>query len=124
MPDQSKKRIDYTKKNDKELRQIAKDILAGKIFTDRHVENIIVIPLIFPTLISGELKDYGEEQIKKIGMVYQYRDKADFDVDGMPVFLTAIIITEEEVKKVSEYYEELKILNASFGKMDYEFNLN
>lgn len=118
MESQKVKKINYERKTEAELKQIAIDLYDGKIFSDRHLSNILTIPIVFPALISDEMQEYDYEDIKSIGMVYQYLDKEIHEIImGLPVFDSLYLLNETDTLKVRDFYlsfneKNRKILNS------------
>lgn len=106
-------------KTDEELKQIAKDLWAGKIFSDRHIANIdtnpgmatsVFMPLVF--LNKKQVKDLKDS---KVNFMYEYLDNAGpMSVNGYPIFMTVRFLLAHETEKMFNYYEEFKKLTKDF----------
>jgi hypothetical protein len=112
-------------RTDKELKQIAIDIHAGRIWTDRHCQNPdditrVFMPLIFALADVEKTEDKVEQLKRKVeksknrklleeaGMIFEYIDKAGpMAINGMPMFLSFHILNKEETVKVCKYYEKV-----------------
>jgi hypothetical protein len=96
------------------LKALAKDIAMGKVFTDQHIspgERPRIIGSVFLILVLGALKDYSEEAINDIGMIYEYYDKASpRSVNGYPMFFSCAILNSKDAAYVWKRYEEVKQL--------------
>lgn len=94
-----------------ELKQLAKDIHAGSVFTDRNVRpgdqermlSMIFMPLIF--LDEETIEKWKEDPP---GMFYEYIEKAmPTGVNGYPMFMSMSYLTKKEAEIVVEYYEKV-----------------
>ena len=82
----------YIPKTDDELKGIAKDLWAGRIFSDRHINSLkddsnvlgmVFMPMVF---ISNETRKKLSNL--KVSFIYEYLDKASpRSINGMPVFV-------------------------------------
>lgn len=109
------KKIEHTEKTDDELRSIAADIYEGKIFTDRHCRSESDIRMTFMPLVLGGLKDRTEEELKDIGIVYEYMSAAGpMAHNGMPIFFSCRFLNVSEMKRMEAYYEKYKMLKEDF----------
>jgi hypothetical protein len=99
-------------KTDDELKKVAEDIFAGRIFTDRHIKpedqkallHTIFLPLVF-------MADEGVKKMRdaKIDVLYEYLDKAGPRmINGYPCFFSMSFLNEEEAKKVFELVEKIR----------------
>jgi hypothetical protein len=95
-------------RSDEELKQIAIDILAGRIFTSNHIgEDMLMHTFMVMALMSEEEKVQFME--KKPVMVFEYLSKAGpRSVNGYPVFLSLEYLVEDELNIVNKYYDALK----------------
>lgn len=100
-------------KTDEELKQIAKDLWAGKIFSDRHIppgDSHMMLSVFMPFVFMDK-KTLKDMQREKIDFVYEYLDKAGpRAINGMPMFMSCRILTKPETKKMFEYYEKFKAM--------------
>jgi hypothetical protein len=113
-------------KTDEELKQIAIDIHAGRIFTDRHCKDFqevtqVFMPLIFVGYVEkAEGEDDGDyllrkaqsnimvEDLKKAVMFYEYMDKASpMGINGLPVFMSFHYLDKEEFEKMNVYFKKI-----------------
>lgn len=96
--------------SEEDLKQIAKDIHMGLIFTDRHISdtNEYTIKCIFMGISLATMR-YSITNADEIGMIYEYMSKAGpSGVHGYPFFFSQKIINKEQSKKVWDYYEKYK----------------
>lgn len=99
-------------KTDDELKKIAEDIFAGRVFTDRHIKledqkallHTIFLPLVF-------MSDKGTKEMKdaNVAVLYEYLDKAGPRmINGYPCFFSMSFLNEAEAKKVFDLVEKIK----------------
>ena len=56
-----------------------------------------------------EVKYFNEEQLKSIGLVYEYLSEAGpMSVNGKPTFFSCRLLNIEDTKKMFEYYNQYK----------------
>jgi len=92
-----------------ELNQLAKDLHAGRIFTDRHINNQEDFPHVFMIVGLGGFSKLNKEDVEKIGLVYEYLDKAGpRSVNGMPIFMSIQMLNINDTNKLIEKYEKLR----------------
>lgn len=98
---------DYKPKTEEEIKQLALDIHAGKVYTDRHCGNISEISMVFMPLAFGLGLDPEDE--KKIGLVYEYMDQAGpRSINGKPTFSSMRFLDTNDTNRVSEKLERIK----------------
>ena len=93
-------------KSEEELKQIAKDIVNGQIFTSMQVSQES-IPSVFMVLSFLD-----EESVKKLskdlGMIYEYYSKAlPRGINGNPCFASACTLNKKETTKVITYVKKI-----------------
>jgi len=96
-------------KTDEELKQLALDILEGRVFTDRHCSEPYEISMVFMPLVF--LDEAGIEQLKADdpGMVYEYLTEAGpRSCNGLPNFFSMKLLSQDGTKKVMAIYDQLK----------------
>lgn len=103
----------YIPKTEEELRQLAIDIQAGRIFTSQHCKNPMDLRLVFmAAALSGP--DYFEWlKENEIAIFYEEMAKAGpRSVNGMPMFLSHNHLTTGEwatvLEKINRIEEALK----------------
>jgi hypothetical protein len=99
-------------RTDEELKQVAKDLWAGRIFSDRNIPSgsdpHIVMSVFMPFALMDK-KTLESMQREKVDFIYEYLDKAaPMAVNGMPTFMSCRILTKPETKKMFEYYNKFK----------------
>lgn len=107
-------------KTDDELKQLARDLHAGRVFTDMHIREpdaehyarmvrMIFMPLVF-------MKQEQPEEMSKLdlGMVYEYLDRAGpRSCNGYPGFFSLQLLSRDDTDKVMEYVKKLEEASAS-----------
>jgi len=101
--------MSYTKKTDEELKQIAKDVWAGKIFTDRHLKDSpAMIPVIFMILVLLDKKQVKKMEQDNISLIYEYFDKAaPRSINGYPTFFSMRMLDKEDAGRMIDFYNEV-----------------
>ena len=104
-------------REEKELRQLAIDIVENKVFGTFHMNkceisnmSAVFIPISF--MNDEQRKEMSDN---KVVHLYEYYDKAGpRSVNGMPIFMSMMNIVEEEWKKIVKYIAEYEIKVKSF----------
>lgn len=96
------------KENDtKDLKQIAKDMYAGKIFCDRQISNAKDIPMVFMPIMFMKKEELEKQDIY---FIYEYLSEAGpRSINGMPMFTSCYFLNKENFEKMMGYYEAVKI---------------
>ena len=112
-------------RSDDALKQIARDLVAGYIFTDRDiprarnltndteraVEREILaeqLSMVFLPLAWAEQETLDTIKAAKPALFFEYLDKAlPRGVNGMPMFASVRYITEEEMPTLARYLQAL-----------------
>lgn len=108
-------------KTDIELKQLAIDIYDQKVFTSNHIgkHEANMISMVFMPLALGAGFSKEEIDAGKVGMLYEYYDKAaPKGINGLPIFYSFHYISVEEMYKVNIYYNQYKKLKETFASMD------
>lgn len=98
-------------KTDEQLKQLAKDIFTGLVFTNNHIppDDPMALGIVFIPLVMMNDEQQKDFESKKPGMVYEYLDKAGpRSMNGLPMFMSFQFVTEDEYVKVRAFYEEFK----------------
>lgn len=94
-------------KSDSELHELAFDIVAGKIFTDRQLSDRDMLHMCFMALIFCSTEQL--QLVADAGMIYEYVDKAGpMGVNGNPCFFSFQFISKEEVEKLLPMIESAR----------------
>lgn len=93
-----------------ELKEVARGLHAGQIFTDRHVANPQSdMTMVFMPLALGALSECSKEDVEQIGMIYEWIDKAGpRSVNGMPCFMSFKLLHRDDAVKVLKMYQALR----------------
>lgn len=112
---------DVTQKNkvsmrtDDELKTLAKDIVMGKAFLDRHLaggnEDLFGSAFLPPVFLDDGQR---AELIEISACIYEYMDKAvPRSINGFPMFMSFGYLTHAEWEKVVEYGKKVEEALAS-----------
>jgi hypothetical protein len=113
MTEEEKKDQTNKQHTDKELKKIAEDLLAGRIFTDRHIPehtkaHMVFMPLTFMNEDQAKQFQQGIND-ERIYMLYEYMENAGpRTINGMPIFMSYRVLNREQTEKVLEYYNKIK----------------
>lgn len=99
------------RRTEAEIENLAKSLYKNEIFTSLHLRNQDDLFSVFMVLSLGALKDYTEEDLADIGIVYEYyREAGPITVNGYPTFLSVNLLSKGDSKLVLKRYEEIKSL--------------
>lgn len=96
---------------DEELKELAKDLYSGRIFTDRHLDEHIDIQSVFMALmfLESETKAGKDFFDSKPALIYEYLDQAGpMSINGYPMFFSFRYLNQVECDKMFSYYEKIK----------------
>lgn len=95
---------DYTPKTDEELKQLAVDIVEGAVFSClHHMRDMSDLQMVFMPIALGAFSECTEEELKDVGMIYEYLDKAGpRSINGMPSFFSFAFLNRADTHKVCE----------------------
>jgi hypothetical protein len=106
---------EYVSKTESELRQLAVDIVEGKVFTDKHDRGGLEYGDIWLPIRLGAFAEWSTEDLKRIGMLYEYVNKAgDRSVNGYPTFLSLNALDMEDNNKVWKFHEQYVEMRNNF----------
>lgn len=122
MSDETRRPKEVPVLDQKTLDGIAEQIHGGGIFCDRHIPNqpgaaelgkAIFLPLSF-----GAFSEWTAEEVKNVGMIYEYMSKADPErnVNGFPVFTSFQMLNNENALYVYSKILELQAGTATDKK--------
>lgn len=101
--------VDYKPLTEEEIKKLADDIYKGLVFTDRHIQNPDDITRVFIPLVILKKEQIEEFGVNPPGLVYEYMDRAGpMAVNGMPMFLSLRMLSQEDAKKVNDKYIQIK----------------
>jgi hypothetical protein len=98
-------------KTDEQLKQLAKDIHSGLVFTNNHLpqDEPMLLGAVFMPLVMMNDEQQKDFTDKQPGMVYEYLDKAGpRSFNGFPMFMSFQFVTVDEYEKLRGFYEEIK----------------
>lgn len=100
-------------KTDEELKEMAKDLHAGRIFTDRHLpegEKASLVFMVLALMDSKQLDEFKKNvDEEKIFMVYEYMEKAGpRTINGMPMFMSFQSLNKPDTEKMLEYFHKIE----------------
>ncbi len=99
---------DFKKLTEEEIKELANDIYKGLVFTDRQLNNPDDLCRVFMPLIFLKEKDIEDLKKNPPGMIYEYMGEASPRcINGMPMFLSVRMISQEDTKKVLEKYSKI-----------------
>jgi hypothetical protein len=91
------------------LSQLAKDIAQDKIFISDYLRDPNLIGSVFMPLVLGALQNYSEEEVKDIGFVYEYYDKAmNMSINGYPIFSSCGFVSKADAGRIREKVKQIK----------------
>lgn len=96
-------------KTPEELKQIAIDIRAGRIFTDRHIQNLDDLSMVFMVFLFMKKEDIEDLRQSGVGLVYEYMEEANKhrSINGYPIFMSHKYLNIEDCKKLQEIVVKL-----------------
>ena len=93
-------------KTDADLRQLALDLVDGRVFTDRQAER--ELSMVFMPLALGALVEWTKEEIMEIGLIYEYLSEAGpRSVNGLPNFFSMKMVNRHDLEPLQKYVNEL-----------------
>lgn len=100
-------------KTDEELKQLAKDLYKGEIFTDRQINDSRLLRSVFIPLSLFDEEQAAQFRTTvengKVNLLYERINKAGpRSINGMPIFMSFQTLDTEETKKLFEYYQKIK----------------
>lgn len=106
----------YKSKTDDELRQLARDMYEGRIFTDRHVANIQDIKMVFLPLALMDTDQWETLIADDIELIYEELSKfGPLSCNGMPWFMSFQVLNKADFDKVKGYFNQYKNLQEKFS---------
>lgn len=100
-------------KTNEELKQIAKDYYAGKIFSDQNLKNPNDLRSVFMAIgLMGKdqlTKFHKKASSGEIAFLYEYMNNAaPRSVNGMPGFFSFRTLSQVEFDKMHGYWKDIK----------------
>ena len=106
----------YVPRTDDELKQLAMDIVAGKVFGSwSHPEALrISFGLVLNFIDRATLQEMIDQDV---ALFYEYIDKASpRGVNGLPTFFSLRALSRSDAEKVEGLINKLNAMNAEFMK--------
>ena len=98
-----------------ELKQLAVDIVEGKVFGTWNLNNPDMVGSVFMGMNFMTQKQADDLQAKEVAHFYEYLDKAGpMSVNGMPTFFSMNYLNKQEAGKLQTLIEDLKRQKAEF----------
>lgn len=100
-----------TPRTSEELKQIALDFVAGKIYTDRQIKDPNDVPLVFLPLALMSKEDIERTLVKdKVALIFEYMSAASARSAGEhPSFMSFRTVDEDELKKIKGYVDAIRV---------------
>jgi hypothetical protein len=98
-------------RTEEELKQLAKDLLDDKIFTDAHIRegDDSLLGSIFMPIIFIDQKQRDKMEAECVSVLFEYYSKAGpRSINGYPMFTSMNYMTKDEWEKVFNYHEKMK----------------
>jgi hypothetical protein len=93
--------MNYESKTSEQIKQIALDYMAGRLFCSDQVQNINDMPMVFMVLLFLPEEDLKDLREGKITFAYEYMDQASpRSINGMPMFYSAKFLDHEDRKRM------------------------
>jgi len=101
----------YEPRSDDEIKQLAVDLHAGKIFTSNHCQRSEDVRLVFMTTVFMSAEHWQFYEDNNITVLYEYMDKAGpRAINGMPNFFSHNVLSADDWARV---IEKVKALEAA-----------
>ncbi|KKN33959.1 hypothetical protein LCGC14_0798410 [marine sediment metagenome] len=102
-------------KTEQEIRELAIDIVEGKVYGSWEIKDVEDIKLVFMVLAFCAPSQLKELEAKKIEHVYEYLDKAGpRSINKMPSFFSMQCLTKDETLALLPLIKQLKEQKDSF----------
>ena len=83
--------------SDEKLRDFVVGVLNGSLYTSAQIRDPSLIPMVFLPVALGAFKDWSEDQLKEIGVIYAPMTSAmPRSVNGEPIFAEMRIMHRED----------------------------
>jgi len=102
-------------KTHEELKQIAMDLVDGKIFTDRSIDQTdsrLFASIFMPVMFGC----FNDKDINTVGLVYEYLSEAGpRSINGYPIFMSLRMLNREDTQIMSEMAQKYDKLKTEFA---------
>ena len=106
---EKEKLFTYVPKTDEQLKELAKDIWSGKVFTSNQVQNHNDLHIVFLPLVFMTEKQTSQLKKDKITLLYGHIKHAlPRSVNGMPTFGSMGMLNESDHRKLVEIYDRIE----------------
>lgn len=99
-------------RTDDELKQLARDLHAGRIFTDQHLrpgEDPAILTRIFMPLLFMNSEQWSAFKESDPAVIFEYLSEAGpREINGYPIFMSFKSLGQEEWAAIGGYYKKLK----------------
>jgi len=103
---------------DAELRQLALDILDGRVFTSQQIgqyERVEMILMIFMPLLLMDEHAAKQMAARGPGLIYEHMSKAlPRTINGYPTFFSFHVLSKPDTVKITSYIKELETQRKAF----------
>jgi hypothetical protein len=101
--------------DDEKLRRLARDIVQGRVFTDRHLdtsnpeEKMALVRMVWPVLMFMTKAQQDEMLALRPGLLYEYFSEAGpRSTNGYPVFMSVRVVSQQDVPALLTYLKALE----------------
>lgn len=101
----------YEPRTPEQIKEIALQLYRGEIFTSNHsaVQSSEALAGVFMILQMGAFKDWTQQEVDEIGMLYEHMDKAmPRSMNGLPMFMSVRFLDKKDAEAVLEIYKKIK----------------
>lgn len=122
MADESRK---IGRLKDDELKKFIREFLSGAIYTSAQVTEMNILTMVFMPLALGALSQWEEEEVEKIGILWEYLDQAGpRAVNGCPIFFSMYMMHREDWKIAARVIdrEQRRLADISLELDEDEFD--
>ncbi len=108
-------KIAYELRTDAQLKQIAIDIIEGRIFSHWNIERPEDVRHVFMPISLGAFAKCTDEEYNNVGLVFEYLDKAGpRTINGMPNFFSMQIVNVKDTEIIRKHYAEYEKMKDNF----------
>jgi len=92
-----------------DLWEIAKGLYKGELYHSQGMDGD-TMAMVFLPIGLGALKDFTEEEVKDIGLVYAPMKSrcSTMGIDGHPIFSTAILVHRKDIPLLNKMVQKLE----------------
>jgi len=105
----TKKRMEYKRKTDEEIKALAMDLVKERIFTSSHLRNPEETSMVFLPLSFTAPADIKELKRLEASLLYEYWEKAlPRSVNGLHMFGSLNWLDKKDHQRLTEQYKKIK----------------